>query len=383
MQLVERLTSDGIVYFAAFLFLFAFTLVECAVPLQRPVRFLFARISVVGLTLMLGLRWQTGTDWYPYLALFENLTLDVNSLLAVYSFDVGYVFLNALVRLFTDSYTIFLLVNSAIAMTLVYVFIRRTSPYPNTSLFIFFNSYFVAHYMGSNRRVIAIGFVLLLFAEARRVNLARFAVLQALAVAFHRSSIVAMLARVIPDKPLSRRQIVLMLLVCGVLGALQLPGVWVESLGRFLANYSNLEIIDKMVFYGETSAEHVSENVNVFVQTVLALSKRAIFLALFFHVLRDLKDNRHYTRLLNVYLVGIAIYVLFIGTSIFQVLSTYFTATDIALMGIAAASLKHRSQRIVLCCVLFPYGLLQLASAINPYPQEYLPYISVLSGGHR
>jgi hypothetical protein len=382
VQLIERLISDGFTYFAVYVFLFALMVIECAIPLQRALRLQLAQISLIGLTLMLGLRWETGTDWDPYLQLFETLSLDLSSLLAIYSFDIGYVFLNALVRLFSDNYTIFLLVNSSVAMALVYKFIRCCSPFPNTSVFIFYNSYFVAHFMGSNRRSIAIGFMLLLFAEMRHVNIARFTVLQSLAVFFHRSSIVGVLSRFIPDKPLSRRVIVTVFLVCGTFSALQLPVGLVEATGRQLANVAQLEIIDKMIFYGETSAETVSANVNVFAQTILAIAKRAIFLVLFFYVLRRNKQNTQFSRLFNIYIVGIAIYVFFIGSPIFQVLSTYYSATEIALTGIATAGLS-KTQRIGLCCFLFFYGILQLSSAINPYPELYLPYLSVLTDTRR
>jgi hypothetical protein len=381
MHLIDRLTTDGLAYFAAYSLLFLFTFVECVLPLQRPVRLLFARLSLIALTLMLGLRWKTGTDWYPYLDLFQSLSLDLASLLDVYSYDIGYVFLNAVVRLFTDSYTVFLLINSAIAVTLVYVFIRRTSPFPNMSVFIFYNSYFVAHFMGANRRVIAIGFLLLLYCEARRVGIARFATLLSLAVAFHRSALVGALRRLVPDRPWSHGQIALLLVACGAASALQVPSWGIETLGSALSNFSNYEIVDKLIFYGQTSEEHLSANVDLFTQSILALSKRALFLTLFLAVRRRLQDDPHFARLLNLYIVGIAVYIFFVGAPIFLVLSTYFTVVEIALMGIAAASLK-RLQRVILCCLLFPYGLLQLSSAINPYPEEYLPYRWVLTSEH-
>lgn len=381
--MIERLIPDGLTYFAVYFALFAAMVIECALPLQKTLRFQFAKISLVGLTLMLGLRWETGTDWDPYLELFKGLELDRSSLLAVYSFDIGYVFLNAIVRLFTDNYTIFLLVNSTIAMNLMYQFIRRCSPFPNTSVFIFYNSYFIAHYMGANRRIIAIGFLLLLFAQTCHASLARFAALQSLAFAFHRSSIVGALSRFIPDKRLSSTTILILFIVCGTFGALQLPVGLVEKLGHLLSQVSNVALIEKMIFYGETSAEHVSENVNVFVQTILAVTKRAIFLGLFCYAMsRGERVNVLFTRLFNVYVVGIAIYLFFIGSPVFQVLSTYFCAAEIALTAIATSSLP-RSHRLILCYLLFPYGILQLSSAINPYPDLYLPYLSIFTNAQR
>ena len=382
MPLIERLISDGWIYLGVYFYLFSMMAAECVLPLRPPLRLQLTQVSLLGLTLMLGLRWETGTDFDPYLELFKSLELDTSSLLAVYSFDIGYVLLNALVRLFTDNYTIFLLVNSALAMMLIYRFIRRTSTLPSTSVFIFYNSYFVGHFMGSNRRIMAIGFLLLLFTYVPRPSWRRFASLQGLAVAFHRSSIVGLLSLLIPSEHFTRKKVLLLFAVCGVFGALQLPVGIVAATGRLLSHFSNIELIEKMIFYGETSAEHVSSNFDVFTQSVLALSKRALFLLMFFATIRRGPANPLHARLLNTYIVGIALYVFFIGSPIFQVLSTYFCAAEIALIGIAAASM-NRLQRINLCCVLLPYGILQLASALNTYPDLYLPYLSVFSETQR
>lgn len=377
-MITELLFGDAFFYFAVYLWLFSVAALECCLPLERRARFAAAKVSLIGLTLMLGLRWETGTDWTNYRELFEWLEMNTSALLAIYSFDVGYVFLNAFVRLFSGSYTVFLLVNSALAIGLIYVFLKRSSPFPNTSILVFYASYFVAHYMGSNRRVIAIGFLLLLFTHVGRIRPSRIALLQGLGVAFHRSSIVGVLSLLVPSQHFTRKQVFVLLGVCGVLGAAQAPVGLVEAIGHRLSQFTTLELVEKMIYYGNTSGEHVSENVNVFTQTVLALTKRSIFLLLFFLTVRRVREPGLHAKLLNCYIVGIAIYVLFIGSPIFQVLSTYFGAVEIALIGLSVVNLQRR-QRPLFMIFLFLYGLLQLLSALNPYPDLFLPYLSIFS----
>lgn len=169
-MLGQLLFGDAFIYFAVYLWVFGVALLEINLPFDARTRLLAARITLSGLALMLGLRWETGTDWTAYLDLFQELELGTSLLFAVYHFDIGYVLINAVVRLFTDSYTVFLLINSALALALIYLFLRRCSPYPNTSLLVFYTSYFVAHYMGSNRRIIAMGLLLILFTHFRGLD---------------------------------------------------------------------------------------------------------------------------------------------------------------------------------------------------------------------
>ena len=63
-------------------------------------------------------------------------------------------------------------------------------------------------------------------------------------------------------------------------------------------------------------------------------------------------------------------------------LSTYFAAVEIGLVGMVVAYLP-RSQRSMFVVFLFLYGVLQLVSALNPYPDLFLPYLSIFSDAKR
>lgn len=381
-MLVNLALGDAFFYFAVYLWIFGIAMIEINLPLDFPARKVMARVTLVGLWLMLGLRWETGTDWAAYLDLFKQLELDTSLILAVYHFDIGYVLLNALVRLFSDNYTVFLLVNSAIALALIYVFVRRVSPFPNASLLVFYTSYFVAHYMGSNRRILAIGLLLVMFTYAVKGNSVRRAVLQSFAFGFHRTSLVGIIDRFVPDEHFTKRQLAVIFGVCGALGASQSSVSIVQNVGILLSQFTDGGIVEKMIYYGTTSSEHVAENVDIATQTTLALIKRGLFVIVFFSTLRRDSTSGQHSRLLNFYLLSIAIYVAFIGSPIFQVLSTYFAAVEIGLVGMVVAYLP-RSQRSMFVVFLFLYGVLQLVSALNPYPDLFLPYLSIFSDAKR
>ena len=374
--------GEAFFYLALFLWFFTLAALECCLPLEKRLRFIGAEISLIGLTLILGLRWETGTDWINYKVLFDTLEINTSSIFAVYSFDIGFVFLNAAVRLFSNNYSVFLLVNSALAIGLIYVFLKKCSPFPNTSIVLFYTSYFIPHYMGSNRRVIAIGFLLLLFLKVPKVSPSRLAFLQGMSLAFHRSSIVGLLSLLVPSQHFSWKYLSMLLGSCAVLAVMQAPVGLIEGLGRLLSGSTNIELVAKMIYYGSTSKDHVSENVNVFTQTLLSLLKRIIFLAIFFVTIRRFREPGIHAKLLNLYIIGIAIYVLFVGSPIFQVLSTYFCIVEIALIGMSAMHLRS-NQRPILIIFLFFYGILQLINSLNPYPELFIPYISIFSESER
>jgi hypothetical protein len=118
--------------------------------------------------------------------------------------------------------------------------------------------------------------------------------------------------------------------------------------------------------------------VDIFAQLFLGLFKRCLFLAFFFLTIRRMTQRGLHAKLLNLYIVGLAIYVLFSGSPIFQALSTYFTIVEIGLVGISIVMLVDYKRKVFLI-FLFLFGLLQMLSALNPYPDLYIPYLSIFS----
>ena len=103
-------------------------------------------------------------DWnrlgLSYKELFDSLELHWSFLINVYHFDIGYVLFNAAVKLFTENYTLFLLINSFLTIYVLYRLLIKISPYPNLSLLVFYSTFMIAQFMGSNRRMMAMVFIL-------------------------------------------------------------------------------------------------------------------------------------------------------------------------------------------------------------------------------
>jgi hypothetical protein len=374
VNLIIKLFTDGFVYLAIFLVLFLFSVLESISDFTQYKR-IFSFFSFFFLTLFTGFRWETGTDWDSYKRLFDSIEFNWTFLFNVYSFDIGYVFFNAIVRLITNDYTFFLVIDSFIAMSILFVFICKYSTYPNLSIFLFYNSFFIAQFMGSNRRMIALSAVLFVFSNIFLLNRRRFFLWQMLAFAFHRTSLMAFLTWLIPKKRFSLKSTILILVSSLAFGISQLPFKIIEVLGDLLSAFVNNPIVEKMKFYSEINLAVVSENVNPAIQTSLSIIKRSIFLLFYLIVVKKNKGilDPLTDFFFNIYVVGFATYMLLNGSPIFQILTTYFTFIEVILIGRmwAYALINYRLSFLP---ILFVYGFFQVLSALNSYPELYMPY---------
>ena len=373
-NLVYMLLLDGGIYLFLYLLLFILIVVEVAKEF-RPYNIILLFFTSVLLFLFTGLRWETGTDWSSYKDLFDSLELDWTFLLSVYSFDLGYVLLNAFVKLFTDNYTLFLVIDSFIAIGLVYYFLRKYSLSPSISLFVFYNSFFIAQFMGSNRRMISLGAGLFVFFYVLEKSYKRYLFWQIVAFLFHRSSLILLLTWLVPRKRFTTKRIFIILFICFTIGIFQLPFRLVGIMSEFLSSFSYISVIDKMLFYYENSDNVIPENTNPILVMTLSVIKRLFFLFFYLFVINRNKGviDRLSDYFLNVYLIGFSLYLLFNGSPIFQMLSTYFTFIEIALIGRFWQYTDIKVKFRFLPFLMF-YGFVQLFSALSVYPELYIPY---------
>lgn len=374
-----QLLSDGKIYLVAYFVLFVFIILEnCNETLKY--RYWSGYVVSIFLILFTGLRWETGTDWTPYKELFDSIKFDWTFLLNVYSFDLGYVLFNALGRILTDNYTVFLLIDSALAIGMITWFFRKHSPNPLLSFFIFYNAFFIAQFMGSNRRIISLACSLFFFYAVfhKKKRLQFFSFLSAFF--FHRSSLVLLLTYFIPKKRFTITRSLIYIGTSLILGIAQFPFKAIGIIGSALSVLTSNPIVEKMLFYSDNSDEQIPENVDPKLQMILSVIKRSIFLSFYFWVIKRRKGvlDPLTDFFFNIYIIGFVIYILLNGSPIFQMLSTYFTFIEIVLIGrIWFFSGKH--ERLIFFAVLFFYGFFQLLNSVNAYPELFIPYKSFLT----
>lgn len=145
---------------------------------------------VVLFALFRGLRWNTGTDWEPYLAVFENADWDnIFSLVHDVSFmEPGYVFLNVLVKSPGGNYTVFLLLTNLFLLFSYYRFSLYMSSRP---IWVFVVLLFTVSFFPV-RQTLAVGVVLFSFRYLLRREGWKYALLVFGASLIHISAIVCL-----------------------------------------------------------------------------------------------------------------------------------------------------------------------------------------------
>ena len=365
--------TKGSIYLILFLYLWINTILESSSQCSKH-KYLYIKFSSLILALFIGFRWETGTDWDSYKLLFDTLELNWTFLLNVYHFDIGYVLFNALIKLFTDNYTIFLVFNSGITMFFLTKLIIKTSPYPNLSLLYFYTAFMISQFMGSNRRMMAMVFILWLFYYIHNNQKKKSYLNLGLAFSFHRSSIINLISFFIPQKAFTLKQTFIILCSSFIIGILQIPAKIIALTGSILATFLNNPIVEKMVFYSENNDEHLTYSTgSLILSTVLAVVKRSILLTFYLYVLQKNRTDKLTQFFYNIYITGFAGYLFFIG-SFFQMLTTYFAFIEILLIS-RIYNYTSGKIKLLFCCIFTLYGIFQILNAINVYPELYLPYL--------
>ena len=368
---------QGSLYVILLIYLWIVTVLESSYELSKWKRILCITNFVI-LSLFIGLRWETGTDWFPYKELFDTIELSWKFLLDIYHFDLGYVLLNAAVRIISDNYTVFLIINSGITIYFLTKLILKISPRPNLSLFFFYPTFMVAQFMGSNRRMMAMVGLLWAFYFLYLNKKKIFYILVSIAFMFHRSSVFGCVALFIPRKSFKIKTILLLLLVSFIIGQAELPAKILAFLGEILSSFISHPLVEKLVFYSEEGEEHIAIAASsLFIATLLAILKRSVLLLFYFYTIKKYQIDKLTQYIFNMYICAFAGYLMLVG-SFFQMLTAYFALIEIIL--VARMFYYHRSRvKLLLFMILLIYGFIQMGNALNVYPELYMPYISIFS----
>jgi hypothetical protein len=285
-------------------------------------------------------------------------------------FEIGYVFLNKIVRIFTDNYSVFLVLHAFIIYGLIARSIYKYSVNPFVTLFIFYC--LMLGYLGMNRQYIALAACIFSFQFIFNKKIIPFILCIAIAFLFHKSSLmflpVYFLHKVISPK----------IIICTLLIAL----------GISASNVINHIPSGFFYLFGNTIGERMEGYYgvgdNVFVYSLLGTLKRClwIFFALIFSKWVKNKDE-YYHFFLNLYFLGAILYIIFNNT-ILQVIVgrglIYFNIGEIFLIPYLLSIFKQ--QRIAFCLIAI-YCAITIEKGLNTYKEKlgvdiFRPYNSVL-----
>lgn len=363
-------------YIILLFYLLGIVWLECSKGYSR-YKNIFLLISTLIIILFIGTRWETGTDWDGYKNLFDTLKLDWTFFLNVYHFELGYVLFNALVKLFTNNYTLFLLINAGLTIGLLSILIKKVSYYPNVSILLFYSNFVIAQFMGSNRRMMAMVFVLWMFYFFSINKYKKGYIWLLFAVLFHKSSIITFFAKFIPKKAFSIKSTIYLLMISLIIGVTGIPQLLLDKLLSIFSSVSGFEILNQITMYSDNAEEHMQNGTgSLLISSILAVGKRGIFLAFYSYLIKKNKVDKITSYFYNIYIVSFSGYLVLVGT-FFQMLTSFFTFIEVLLIGRLFIYTNAR-MKLIFCSLIGLFALMQIANALNVYPDLYLPYKSIL-----
>lgn len=350
-------------YFVFFLFFIILTIsytIKSYVIKQNLFRF-----EIFILIFLVAFRWEIGTDWEAYYQYFTSSKYIDNEI-----FEIGYVYLNNIVRSFTSNYTIFLLIFSSFFFLVLYKTINKYSIYPLLSIFVFFFSYITS--IGTNRQLLALAICLLALPFIFRRNLAYFLISIGIACCFHMSAIIFSITYLFTYH-LNFKKILILIAVVVVIKVINIIAI-IENYVPFLGALAEYKL----------NAAIKSANENSITNIILGLVRNLIWIILAIYSYPNVKNKIIYNYFLNFSIFGVIIYFIFNNT-ILQLfvarLALYFNMGLVFIIPYTFLLFKGKNKLIVLF-ILFLFGYIimdkNMDSILSTAGQDFFrPYKSI------
>ena len=142
--------------FLFFLFcsLVFFAALESFYPLKRHLSFAYCFLSSLVVAVIIGIRWNTGTDWFEYYDLYNGISIDTFTYY-VERFQFTYSVLNfTFSKLFLVPYSLYLLFFSLFTSFSFLYFSSRLTRKPSLCLLLFFSQYWLGNIVNGPRRAL-------------------------------------------------------------------------------------------------------------------------------------------------------------------------------------------------------------------------------------
>lgn len=320
------------------------------------------------------LRWETGTDWEVYYEMYTWIKVPWNQV-ATMNMELGFTLANHLGKSLFNSYTGVLFILS----TILYFFLAKSylllSKYPVTSLLFSFCVYAFAHILYV-RQNIAIVILCLSLYYIKKQSFMMFFLLVLSASLFHRTSWIFLVCYPLFYKEYTLKNYVLILFIPFFLGT-----TVSEVLLPFIGNIGLGVISDKLSMYLALGTDDNTMNVSTTLILVKGFVNRIILLSIFFYCRFKLGfKNRSFVGLVNIYVLGTVLYVMFLPISItLGRIAVYMDVVQIFIIPYILQNQKGLYNRILLFNLFLLYYFSRFYVTFIAYEEYYVPFRTVFN----
>ena len=355
------------IYIITLFIIFSFGFIDLRLNLtvyQKNIMFFFLYLIIV---IQIGLRWETGSDWFPYLENFQNSDEYSNIIInALIGYEIGYGTFTFFIKSIVDNYSFFLVIHALIFYWTIFRVCKKYSPYFLIALMFFYSTNLGM--VGANRQLLAITICLwgLDFVFERKPL--KFLAIVAVASLFHTSAFLFGVYYFL-NKNFKLVTVILVLFLSFVIGKTELPFLLFSKFGGFFGELA----ASKTTAYSEGAKDFLAENRLSF----FGLFKRLFFIAIFtFNFSFLTKKLSYYKLLYNGYIIGMAFYFLFASSILILVNrgSLYFNIMESLLISCQFLVFKLTIDKSYVLFLLFLVSIVFLFQSIAAYPELFNPY---------
>ena len=318
-------------------------------------------VVIVFLTIFIGLRFWIGADYGIYFRAYHDLgkKLDTPDILNIVIEGKKQVHMEWLYLLFANityeagfSFYIFTFILAIISITIKYKAFTEHSVYPAFAMLLFMYPTLLISDGGQMRQGMAMAILLFSFRYIKERKLLMFLSIAYLAISFHTSSAVFIIAYWIVLIPMNSTRILIVVLVCIALSPLKL--------------YQYVSLLDSLASTGVYSGFQSYETLDIEETSVrfIKLSDLICILYTYFLVTYDkaaCQKIPYYEYMRNIGVLGICLYFIFRWNEIFssRLVANFLIYMPMVLVNIVAAvsndRLRKSLQYVLLVFVVFQY----------------------------
>lgn len=355
------------IYIVIFIILLFLTTIDLY---NSKLRYFSYFLSVSILIIFGSLRWETGADWIPYHSFFilnDSLDKFLDG-----GFEIGFAYLNYLIKQISDSYSVMLFVVTSIALLSKSIFVLKKIDYV---VFVIFGFY--CFFLGDSfpvRQSMSVGILLASTIFIIDKNKIYFLLCVLLAATIHVTSLFFIFAYPIFHLRWSNRKIIFLFLVCILIGFLKLPIVVLSKIGGL----GDLGFVtSKLLYYLEDGADQ--NNLNNPINFIVSLIRRLLVFTPFFLCRKRCEAyDPNYNGYLNLLCFGNAIFFAFCTSiEVFIRMGAYFYIYEIFLLSIILKVYWKTKAGAWVYLLLILYFCIKLYGALSVFWDLYVPYYTI------
>lgn len=345
------------VYLFGYLILLLLSFKEIMIPLKRNSPIFFVSIFTLLFSVVAGIRYGIGTDFFTYLSIFNNVNHyeDYNYL------EPGFRFIISTLKQFGFSGQSLFLVFALISLSFLFVGLKKTSQYPIFSSFLFMLTYYIGYVFNGVRQGLVMCVFIYLINDIEKRNFRKVLIFTLLGMSIHSSAIFIILAYFFYTLKVSIKHYFILGFISLVLFLFR--NIW----GNYIVNFMPSIVVSKLSIYTENFNSEVD---------ALGIIQRTMILIPFFIYYSKLKAFSKFEGVFRIYFLGFIFYCLFSFQEMFATrINMMFRILEIILFPYLLKINIHKIEKLFLLLLIIIWATLIFITEMKN-PMNY-PYVSV------